>query len=240
MAFGSKETRTTHESFGNIQVSRPSGHVKLFQSPHRHQHFISIQIRHTELVRDLSRDWTFSRGLPLIEINMSEAQWANFVSSAGIGEGTSCTIVSKTDGNYYRCEPVPETENIRSTFEKEALADAKGAMEGMKKAMDALMELVEKGKAGKKELTEVKSMLDMAYRDGTSSFAFVMKQFENRIDTLVMEAKTEVEAYGLNTIRSIGLAAIAQNISPEDQKKMIDSLVAPALQGIEDKTSEKE
>lgn len=92
MAFGSRETRTKHESFGNIQVTRPSGHAKLFQSPHRHQHFISIQIRHTELIRDLSRDWTFSSGLPLIEINMSEAQWAHFVSSAGIGEKALDTI----------------------------------------------------------------------------------------------------------------------------------------------------
>lgn len=191
------------------------------------------------MIRDLSRDWTFSSGLPLIEINMSEAQWAHFVSSAGIGEGTSCTIVSKTDGNYHRCEPVPETENVRSSFEKEAFECANNALDGMGKAMDALMDLVEKGKAGKKELTEVKNMLNMAYQDGTANFAFVMKQFEEHVDTLVMEAKTEVEAYGLNTIRSIGLAAIAQNISPEDQKKMIDSLVAPALQGIED-NSEKE
>src|SRR3546814_5396409 len=77
-----------------------------------HQNFVSIRICRSSLNRDLSNDWHYGKD-QMMEVNMSEAQWATFVSSMNVGSGTPCTLAS-VDG-----QPVPgltlPTKTAKST-----------------------------------------------------------------------------------------------------------------------------
>src|ERR1044072_9591215 len=83
-----------HPAWGMIGASRvshsPPGAV-LFDSDIRHQHSVVIRIGKATRRRDLHRDWLY-RKREFIEVEMSEAQWASFVSSMNSGDGVACTL----------------------------------------------------------------------------------------------------------------------------------------------------
>ena len=78
------KNKMSHPSFGAISVTRTqsSGAHAMYGSSVRHRNTIRIQIRHSELTRELSRDWYSSHGL-ICELEMTQNQWAEFVSSIG-------------------------------------------------------------------------------------------------------------------------------------------------------------
>ena len=87
-----ERAEVSHPSYGSVVLTRASGHQRLFGSPFRHQHFITFEIHRAVDQRSLSNTRTFHRGLPIIEVRMSEAQFARFITSGGNGEGTPCTL----------------------------------------------------------------------------------------------------------------------------------------------------
>jgi hypothetical protein len=86
------EYEENHPAYGMIGASRVSGGAYLYGSDFRHQHWMTIRIHHGRLLRsDLSYDHYMAEG-QIIEVELSEAQWATFVSAANVGDGVPCTI----------------------------------------------------------------------------------------------------------------------------------------------------
>jgi hypothetical protein len=84
----------THPSWAMIGASRVShsaGGSALFDSDIRHQHTVTVSISTASRRRDLNRDWLHAER-EFVEVEMSEAQWASFVSSMNAGSGVPCTI----------------------------------------------------------------------------------------------------------------------------------------------------
>ncbi|KKL96942.1 hypothetical protein LCGC14_1839510, partial [marine sediment metagenome] len=82
------DTVERHPAYAQIGAMRVSGShgAYLYGSDFRHQHYIMIQIHDSVLHRSLSGDRAHS-GKRLIEVALSEAQWATFVSSLNQGSG---------------------------------------------------------------------------------------------------------------------------------------------------------
>ena len=123
---GSRDaTRTTHPAFAQITASRVSGHSILYGSDFDHNHYVTISISRSELCRNLSNDWYHSRE-ELIEVALSEAQWATFVSSMNQGSGVACTL---QHFNGKMIPQLPETVNRKAQFNgdlKETLSITSG------------------------------------------------------------------------------------------------------------------
>jgi len=85
---------TRHPAFGQIAVSRVSGRRTLYGSDFVHNGFVRVSIYGSEQHRTNSHDWPHHSNRPLIEVDMSEAQWGAFVSSFSSSEGARCTLVS--------------------------------------------------------------------------------------------------------------------------------------------------
>lgn len=217
----------THESFGKITVHRTSGHATLFQSPHKHQHYITVRVHAAKMYRNLSQDWVHEDGrLPYIEVCMSEAQWAHFVASAGMGMGTPCTIKAVRDGEYHRCEDPPQREAFRETYSKEMVERGQKAIAEVDKAADMLRELMKPGaKINKSSVQAVLNALTVAQREAGPNLGFVMSQFEEALDANLNAAKTELEAHGLAVLSELGLAAIAKKITPEREQKLLETVL---------------
>jgi hypothetical protein len=72
-----------HPAFGMIGASRVSSSppgATLFDSDIRHQHTVTVRIATATRRRDLNHGW-LHRKREFVEVEMSEAQWASFVSS---------------------------------------------------------------------------------------------------------------------------------------------------------------
>ena len=106
-ASGDPRTVTTHPAFAQIAASRVSGHTALYDSDFRHNAYMTIKIRTSELHRNLHHDWHFDRE-EIIEVALSEVQWATFVSAPNMGSGVPCTL-QRLNGKQIPQLPDPES-----------------------------------------------------------------------------------------------------------------------------------
>lgn len=206
----------THESYGAITINRTSGQTHLFGSDAVHHHFVHIQIRHAEMHRDLSHDWLYSGGLPVTEIWMTEAQWAEFVSAFGQGMGTPCTIRS-IEGRELEMPPKPD--HFTSKFKDEVKATVGKAVGTLKQLSRQLKEALLPGNKalGKKELGVLLGGIEHAVMQVESNLPYVEECFEETMEKKLSEAKIEIEGVLAARLRAIGaIAAQAKGLLPED------------------------
>lgn len=197
----------THPSYGFVAVSRVSGHASLFASPFKHQHFMQLSIGRSTRHRSHGRDWQFGgiRG-GLVDVYLSEAQWAAMVSSAGMGGGVPCTL-GYVGGQ--RQDDCPEQEEVER-FHKDIEKDAEHAMKFMAVAMEKMKALIDDKSPTKEKRKEVLEALSTAQRKMSDSAPFMVKQLAEHMDTVVLAAKTEVEAYVHATIVESGIQKLAE------------------------------
>jgi hypothetical protein len=104
-----------HPAYAQIGASRVSGRAFLYGSDFDHHAYMTISIYKSELHRGLSCDRAFSRG-EIIEVALSEAQWATFVSTLNVGSGVQCTIQHL---NRERVPQLPEAPKRKTQFQEE-------------------------------------------------------------------------------------------------------------------------
>lgn len=215
------ESVETHPAYAQIAASRVSGAANLYGSDFNHQHYVTISIHRSELHRGLSRDWPHPRE-EYIEVALSEAQWAAFVSTMNAGSGIQCTL------NHLHGKGIPQipaAPKRHHQFKTEV--DAR-----LERALGKLKELREGIKASKlsgKAQEELLNKLSFAESDLSSNIAFVAAQFGEHIEEVTEHAKIEVNAYVQNTIQRAGLTAlgvtspIAFPSSEKHSEKLIES-----------------
>jgi hypothetical protein len=198
------ETIERHPAFGQIMVTRlQGGHQTLYGSDLQHPSSVVIRITGSELRRGLSRDWYYSRQRE-IEVRMSEAQWATFVSAFGIGEGVPCTIA------HLHGEDLPAIP-YRNSGELHR-AEARKAAESSVNRLKDLREKVQAGVQGlsKTRAAEMLDHINGAISDLTSHLPFIIDSHTEHMEGVVEKAKAEVHAYGNDLIRRTGLQALAK------------------------------
>jgi hypothetical protein len=206
--FGGKErTVTTHPAFGQISASRVNGHTNLYGSDFTHNGFINITIKASELNRDLSRDWHFERE-QLIQIALSEAQWATFVSSLNNGSGVPCTL--EWIAGKGRLPMLPNPKSRADQFGKEFQKDFDEALG----ALDELEEALLASGLSKKKIDDLVSRARTAKAKINSSAPFVVDQFGEHMEAETERAKVEIHGYIQNLIQRAGVEALAGPTDP--------------------------
>lgn len=201
---GDHATTTTHPAFGQVACGRISGQAYLYGSDFSHQHFMYIEIRRSQLHRDISHDWHFPRE-ELIKVYLSEAQWAAFVSSPNHGSGVPCTISWLTGQG-----DIPELPAPRKPQDLYML-DVDNKIRAAAERIDQAIGIVEAELAGlsqKKRETVVKT-LEALRRDIGANLPYVRKSFGEHMEGLVEKAKTEAHAYATALITRLGLRTAA-------------------------------
>lgn len=185
------ETVASHPAYSQISASRVSGGTYLYGTEFHHQHYITVAIRKSQLHRGLSHDWHHARE-ELIEIAMSESQWATFVSSMNVGKGVPCTI------QHVMGTPapgLPPPEDLSEKFSNEMLKTLDSAVSDM----DAL--LVDAANLGlsKAKLSDLERKIKNIRMQVTSNTPYVAKKFGEHMEDVVSQAKSEVNAYALQS-----------------------------------------
>lgn len=194
MARGERET---HPSFGLVTVNRWSSSpgTSLFDSELRHQHFITLTVERADRTRDLNRDWIHGSGPALVQIKLSEAQWAAMVSSVGNGSGTPCTIAA-TETEPRVPEPPFEPRMAHSQAEARGAADR--AFSRIKEAMAAYEE--------KKSAANLRS-LRAAIAGAGPNVEFAAESLTEHAEKVVEKARADVEAMVTAHAERLGVSA---------------------------------
>lgn len=191
------EVRTNHPAFAQIGASRCNGHAVLYGSDFHHQATIRIRIGGSELIRDLYRD-RYHGKKQYIEVELSEAQWATFVSSMNIGDGVPCTL------RYLQQESVP---NLPEPVDR----SKQFAGEVDKKCGDCLSQLQELYNKldtvglSKKKADELKVPVSRAIMELKSNLPFIAESFGEHIEDTLEKAKQEIHGYTMGLIAKTGI-----------------------------------
>ena len=174
----------THPAFALIGAARvsagPPGAV-LFDSEIRHQHFVTIRISEAKRHRELNRDRVYAQK-QIVEVSMSEAQWASFVSSMNAGDGVPCTLATReTDwdipGLPYEPRMAHSLDEVYGAADR-ALAEIREAL--------AVVET----KPTKANLRTLRARIENA----PSNMRFAADSLSEHAENTVQKARADIEA----------------------------------------------
>lgn len=205
-------------AFGLVQVTRSSGTPRaLFMSDLKHTETIVLAVSEATHERDLHHDWNHPTGRPVVEVEMSLAQWGQVVSSIGLGSGTPVTIRERCDYDPPRMPAVEHEPRMR-----ESLDEVSGTVEDMlsdiARRTDALEGAIN-DKKGIKAIREALRGLRIAVDNAPSNAEFAVKSLNNAAEHVVGQANSDIEAMML---RAASMTGIEQN-----------ALVPPSMSAIE-------
>ena len=200
------EKEERHPSFGMLEISRVSSNppVNMFGSSIRHSNYIVLRIHEGRRHRDLHRDW-YMADKTIIEVTMSQTQFAEAITSMNIGSGVPVTL-SRIQGEGI--EPCPEIHK-REEFEKEfreRCLDLDEKVKGMiEKAGSFLTKSGAVSMGDRKGLIEELRRLRQEIR---SNIPFVQKSFDEQMEKTIVEGKGEIEAFFNNAVQKLGIEAL--------------------------------
>lgn len=184
----------SHPSWGLIGASRYSnspGSV-LFDSDITHNHTVRVSLSTASRKRDLNRDRKHG-DREFLEVEMSEAQWASFVSSMGNGQGVPCTIRRREDEVFVPGQP-PDSRMQESIDEvKSAASKAYGEIQ---EAFEAYAE--------KKNAANLKT-LKYTIANAPANVKFAGDQLTEHAENVVQKAKFDIEAAVMQMAEQQGL-----------------------------------
>lgn len=225
------ESLITHPAFGVISVTRPSAGgkgIQLFDSAVGHNDFVSVQIATARNHRAINNNYIHEDQI-ICEFQMSEAQWAHFVSS-GMGRKTPITFRTKpAEGT--RLEMVPGIEpsiTMKQMFEKEIRATAKAYIKEINDLKAKIDGYALTGKANKTQLNEMSHQLGIFLTNFPSNLAFTQTQFAEAMEKTTESAKTDIEAFVMNLALKTGLDVLREK---QLQLNHTEDNTPPALEG---------
>ena len=202
--------KETHPAYGLVGFTRTFSSAKhpLFGSSIEHSNSVRLTIKRASVSRNLNSDHFFGEG-NLIEVEMSQAQFAEAITSMNVDEGTPCTIrFIAGEGKI----PNIESKNAGEKFSNEFNSHIENNCLSAKKLFSEMQELFETkksiGKGDRDELLKKFSHLIMEMDDNSK---FISTQFDRQMNKTVSEAKAEVEAFVQNKLNLIALQTLAQN-----------------------------
>lgn len=201
-----------HESFGLLGFSRSQRGGKgtnLFGSSILHGNTITMTLYRAVVDRNLNQDWYHAdRGVPIVEVEMSQTQFAEIITSMNMGDGFPVTIRS-VEGK--RTEPCP-FENKRMQHASEFKETMVKLGESLRNTQAQLLSTI--GKLPKKDQENAKSLLNQLIQEIDSNIPYYETQFERQMNKTVTEAKGEVEAFIQSKITNAGLTALKKGDQP--------------------------
>jgi hypothetical protein len=185
----------SHPAFAKMRVNRiqTSPGASLFDSEITHQHYVKVTVEAATRERNLNRDWIHG-GKQLIEFDMSEAQWAQVVSSFG-SEGTPVTLSwTREDGMV---PGIPFAPRL-AISEKETASAAATAFAEISEAFEAVEE-----KPTKANIRRLRAAIDNAPKN----VQFAARSLTEHVENVVSKAKADVEAMVHRASENAGVEA---------------------------------
>ncbi len=203
-----------HPSFGIINISRVSiggGHKRLFDSPFKHYHAITLEISPGQMSRNLHGDTIMPSGnVPYITVAMSEVQFSELILNAGRFGGTPCTI------EYVNGERVPDPpkSDIKKLWADEVKAGFKDIADAADAAEKSVNDLLAKPRITKGDVESLKSIIYTLAQDLRSNLPWMQERFQEAMEKTIADAKGEINAHVSSVIQKSGLKALQGSMLP--------------------------
>jgi hypothetical protein len=200
----------THPSFCMVRFTRINSNAKneFFGSDLQVSNFIELSVDSGEKRKDLSRDWYYSKDA-LVRIRMTESQFATLITTLNSGSGTPASL------SYIKGDEIKLPRDYQKHVIDEYSDDAEKRMMNAKKSIDKIVEELKshKGNMSKSQQQTLLSLATNVQNEIIGNMKFVMSSFQEKMDTIISNAKTEVEAFTEGVISRTGIAALKESIT---------------------------
>lgn len=194
-------TEERHPSWGKINVSRVSGQTNLFRSSLKHHHFISLSISKAKVVDSGGASDFLMNDEEVIEVFMSETQFARMITSIGMGSGAPCTINRMNNESVEDCPPQDRAEFVINARDEHL----DGHEEKMRELLGKMQRMLsDKHRPTLKELGEIIHELSCYVGNFKTSHKFFREQFVEEVEGILDDAKSEIEAHILHSAGEVG------------------------------------
>lgn len=173
-----------------VQTGNPG--ATLFDSDIQHQHTVRVSISTASRKRDLNHDHLFSER-EFVEVEMSEAQWASFVSSMNVGNGVPCTIRRRED--EWAVPDMPFEPRLQESMNEVRDAASKAAQQ-VAEAFAAYQE--------KRSAANLRT-LEYAIKNMPANITFAAKSLGEHAENVVQRARADIEAMVTSKAQQLGL-----------------------------------
>lgn len=184
----------SHPAWVLIGASRVTGNAVLFDSDVRHQHYVVVKLSRAERKRELHHDWIHPRQ-EFIEVAMSEAQWASFVSSMNSGSGVPATLTFDLSAENPHVPGVPYESRLAESMSEVRTATVDAAAH----VQEALAAYKEHKTAG-----NLRS-LEYAIENLPANLEFAGTSLSGHAENVVQRAKADIEAFVTAKAQQLGL-----------------------------------
>lgn len=200
-----------HPSFANLYIGRSQcgGKRALYGSSVKHSDIITLKISPSYIGRSLHNDHYYVDTQSYIEIEMSQAQFAQAITSLNMGDGTPVTL-RRLNGQFIEECPF---EDKRTQFDAEFSADMNTTVQKFDNDIEEIEAILSQRrnltKADKERIFEAVHHVRRVLR---SDMPFLFSQFNKQMEKTVTEAKAEVEGHIRSRLDDLAM----QNLRSED------------------------
>lgn len=157
--------------------------------------------------RELNEDGYFG-GPEIVEVEMSQSQFAELITSMNMDSGVPCTIkFIKGKGRIPEPDFINKREQITNEF-KERMDDKKASANKIYEEIKTLLDT--KKSIGKGDRAAILRKIHSITNGLSSESNFMFRQFQEQMDKTITQAKGEIEAFAQNRINTIAQQAIAE------------------------------
>ena len=220
-------TVETHPSFAMISLSRwtSGGGHSFFGSSVEPHAGVSLSIRRGEKHRSLGNYW-YHATEEIIEVNMTEAQFSEMITSFNIGGGIPVTLshISKKtiqdlpDGMIPECPEINERKTVESEF-KALMTRCAAEVAKLVETAKTYQDKPTINKADRKVFTDLAHSIQCVIENG---LPFIQGQFNEAMDKTVTHAKADVDSYMSNLLRQAGMDSLKEKAAALDIKLLRD------------------
>ncbi|WNL50763.1 hypothetical protein RPALISO_176 [Ruegeria phage RpAliso] len=197
------DDREREPYMATVVVNRTqSNGTYLFDSDAKHDNFVTLSIHRASRERRHGGNYVYAEG-EVMQVAMTESQWATMVSSMGVGSGTPATL--QREGGH-RIQPPPAPDNNREKFDNDMVTIVEEIIE----RVDRLAE----GKHTKATKFELRIISDFLRKN----IPFIRDRFDEHMEERTDRAKTEVEAHMNAMIQRAGMESLLTQARAQQQR----------------------
>lgn len=198
----------THPSYGMIGFTRvtTNGNDNFFGSELPQSNYIEMVVKSAEVERDLTNDFYYGKSL-LLKLRITSTQFSELITSMNRHDGVPCTL------QYVNNQHIEQEGKIESKKEfthrkfKERMSKFS---QSLKSTQNKAVELVKKKTLSKDDQHDLLSAINFLTAELNNNIPFFMECFQETMDKVVLEAKTEVENAIMHKITVLGLEKLQE------------------------------
>jgi len=197
----------THPSYGMVAFHRVQGSPETFfgSEIQGQGHYIVLEIKQGIRIHDNGYD-RYRGHKKLIQVRLTAAQFANLLTTMNVADGVPCTIDRiRENGKTVGVDPPPvqkkEIERVTESF-TDKISDVIKDLYEKSNEIHAILDQKSVGKKSREIIKEAFASTIMSIED---NLPFMVEMFNEATDKIVVQAKSEVDAFVTTVAIKTGL-----------------------------------